>query len=174
MITFTNITRNAGGTWTFSWDSTGADFYRVVLSGVEIARITTTTYTWGLQTSSLFPPALEVAEEDEQTLTEKFQPYLLLQWYGEPEVQQYLVQQLVGSDWQTVKTLQEVGSWVYSYRSPTLPDETTCNYRVIAEDRLGNQSDPREFLRYVVRPPDPPDGKVRAVYESGNITILPV
>lgn len=172
MIQFITITRNAGGTWTFTWSSTGANFYRVILWGVELARVSETTYTYGMQTTSPFPPPLEVVSEQEEALTELYQPYLLMQWYGEPNVQQYLIQKQVGATWQTVKTLQEVGSWLYSYQTPPLPDDTTHTYRVIAEDKVGNQSVPKIFSRHVVCPLAPPDGKVKAIYEAGNLTIL--
>jgi hypothetical protein len=171
MIPITSITPNAGGGWSFTWPSQGASFYRIVLWGVELDTTTFTTWTYNGSEYGSFPPPLEIAYEDQEVLSEEFLPYLIIQWYGESQVSYYLVQQLISGTWQTITQVVESGQWVYSFQSPTLTDEQTYSYQVIAVDSVGNQSTPQQYVRYVVCPPLPPDGSISVGYGSGNIII---
>lgn len=172
LIPITNIVLNADGTWTFTWANVGAAFYRVVLWGIQIARLNGTTYTWTGREYSTYPPPLEIAFQDQKVISETYLPYLIIQWYGDPSAQGYLVQQKSGNNWTTISTPQEVGSWVYTYQTVILKDENTYVYRVIALDQYGNQSTPRQYIRYVVCPPALAETSFKVQYNNPNVQIV--
>lgn len=167
------ITQNATRSWTFTWADTGALSYRVVLSGVQLAVVTTPTYTWNGTSFLTFPPPLEITDQDTPVLSEQFQPYLIIQWYGESQAKGYTIQQSVdsGVSYNTIAVFQESGSWVYTWQTPTLKDESTYLYRVIAVDFFGNESPARHYQIYVVTPPGSPDALVKIDYTNPNIIV---
>lgn len=164
--------KNADQSWTFSWTDTGASFYQIVLSGKEIAVVVGLTWTYQSIGFQSYPPPIEIAQENQLALSEAYKPYVLIQWYRE-DCSYYKVQKNTADGWITVSTLQESGSWVYSYVSQTLEDETTHEFRVIAVDETAGESEPRLYRISMVRPPDSPDGKIDVTYGSG-ITSLTV
>jgi hypothetical protein len=171
MIQFTSIVKQSSGSWLFSWNSTGATTYRVVLYGQQIATTTTNSYAWEGQGYNTFPPPLEVVDTD-FAQSELYLPFLVVQWYSEPGADSYLIQQNVAGNWITVGSQFEEGSWVYTYQTPTLIDERPYQYQVIAVDSLGNQATPRQYNVFIVTPPTPPDGQVQVTYSNPALTIL--
>lgn len=156
MIQFTSITRDSNGNWSFTWPSTGASYYRVVLYGMQQAKTALTTWTYSSAAFRDFPPPIEIAHENQQVLTETYKSFLTLQWYGLPACSRYLVEQYNGSSWVPITQVQETGRWVYTYQSPVLSDETFYQYRVTAVDSVGNTSTPRQYYAFMVTPPSPP------------------
>lgn len=167
-LPITSIVRNARSNWTFSWTSTGAAYYRIVLYGQLLATVTGTSYTpTGTSVSqsfSDFPPPIEVEPETTPALSELYYPCMLIQWYGIATAGYYEVQSYDGADWNTVAQITEAGDWIYSWQGSVLADETTYQYRVIAVDGLGQTSAPRGYTESIVRPPDPPDKTTVIVY----------
>jgi hypothetical protein len=166
----TTIARNADASWTFSWTPVpGAQRYRVVLWGRQLNVQQSTGYTYqGLGFLS-FPPPLEVVVSTDLALSEVHQPFMVVQWYGQA-CQGYLVEQ----GGQIVKEVVEDGSWVYTYQSPVLTDETSYTYNVLAEDAVGNLSPAVAYTQYIICPPVPPDGQVKVTYDtiSGDAIII--
>src|SRR5688500_6165334 len=97
MIQFTTIRKNADGTWTFDWTSTGADEYRIIYQGVEIDVAITNSYSCDLHGFTNEPPAIEVVEDDELALSEENTPYIIFQWYPNRNAHHYEVQKYNGS-----------------------------------------------------------------------------
>jgi hypothetical protein len=151
--------QNPDGTWTFSWTSTGAPSYNIVLNGLLLNNTAGNTYTWAGTAYQTSPPPLEIVPlvtGRELALSQRWKPYLIMQWYGEPAAAGYTVQFFSGGQWVNVITISETGQWLYTYQTPMLTDETTYQFRVFAFDQYGNQSVARTFTRYVVTPPAPP------------------
>jgi hypothetical protein len=170
-----SIVQNADKSWTFTWQPlANTTTYRVVLWGIQLALTTSTSYTWTGFEYKDFPPPLEIMSEDAGTLalTEIFQPYLVMQWYGETcsyyQVEQYLS---ASSLWNPIRQVTESGVWMYTYQTPTLLDETLYQFQVVAVDFYGNRSTPRLYTRYVVTTPFPPDSEVTLSYAAGNVVI---
>ncbi len=171
-----SVIKNAAGGWVFTWLSTGASFYRVVLWGILLSKQTTLTFTYNGQDFRTFPPPLEVVAEDTEALSEKFSPLFLVQWYGQANTLQYVVQQYnTGSGlWDTVATIKDNGSAVYSYRSPVQADQTTIQFRVFAENRVGLVSASQLYQKLIVCPPKPTDSTVQIGYTGSQISVLPL
>jgi len=177
VIPFLSIIRNADGSWVFTWPDHKAPFYRVVLLGRELAVVSVPTYTWskGGSSNADYPPALEIVLPGQQALSEIFPSYFEIQWYQEALAHDYTVQSGLGDKAQTVQTVAEEGlSWVYTYRGPSLLDETTCSYQVIAENRYGDQAPPRGYTRYMVTLPASPDGTWELLYNKPNAILQPL
>jgi len=176
-IAIQNIVKNANGSWTFIWADIGASYYRAVLWGLEQKQVNPqngfASFTWNKQEYKKFPPPIEIAFEDQQVLSELYVPYLILQWYSDPLASKYQIQQSTdnGATWTVIATLTQAGAWVYSYQTVILIDEVAYKYRVIAIDSIGNQSVARNFVRYVVCPPAPPDPKIKIAYTKPNVVI---
>lgn len=170
-VQFTSITKNADRSWRFEWSGTGT--WRVVLYGVELTTTTGNFYTWTGPGFTAFPPPVEVVPQGETSLTERFKPYVLIQWYRDDGAARYLVQRSPdgSSSWATVATVQEAGLWVYSYRSPVLDDGTHAYWQVIAESPIGNQSMARKFDALIVTPPRPVDASVEVGYSAGEVVV---
>lgn len=170
MIPITSIVHNSNKTWQFAWDDDGSVFWRVILWGRELAKVTTPTYTWRGQEYITLPPPLEIATENSLVLSEQYIPYTILQWYSE-ECSEYLVQKSDDgvTGWTTIQRIQELGQWLNSYKTITQTDETTYYYRVLAVDSLGNQSPARQYTRYVVCPPRNPDATITIGYSGPSV-----
>ena len=172
MIAIQSIILNSDGSWTFSWNSDGSTNYVVTLWGTVLQTGSSLTYTWsGSQEYISFPPPLEISSTNNPyVLSNDYTPFLVLQWYGEG-VDHYDIQQYDGTVWNTIQTFQDTGSWIFTYITSVLTDQMTYLFQVIAVDSVGNQSTPRQYQRYVVCPPVPPDGDVVISYTNPNVVI---
>ena len=166
-LPFTVITQLADGLWKFDWASTGAASYRVAQSG-RLASVEPTN-TYSTESYSPDPPAIEVAAFTNLCLSEAHQSRLYLQWYRVASADTYKVQKADGSAWVTEAILPASAEPVNTYITPDLESGVTHTYRVIAVNETGGESDPLEFIRFVVTPPEPPD--VDVSYASGDITV---
>jgi hypothetical protein len=172
-IPIQSIVLQANGAWSFAWANTGQTFSRVVLWGSQVANTgSSNTYIWAGQGYGNYPPPLEIAYENQQVLTEIYNPVLALQWYGLPTVNYYLVQYLNGSVWTQFAQVLETGQWIYTINTPALPDESTYQFRVIAVDSVGNQSAPLGYEVYTVTCPTPVDSSINIVYGPPNTVIV--
>ena len=172
-IAITSITVNRLGNWTFSWVFLPLTTYRVVLYGTQLATSNVATYIYTGNDYPNFPPPIEVTIAPDLALSEQFSPLMYIQFYGEPAVDHYDIEQSLdgGSTWNLIDTFQELGSWIYTYIASVQVDETIYNYRVTAVDSIGNGSEPQYYQRYVVTPPVPPDGGVVVGYLNPFVII---
>lgn len=168
-IPILNYVLQASGSWLVTWQNVGAAFYRVVLFGLELAKVTGTSWVYSGNYAS-FPPPLEITSGNALALSEQFPPYVIIQWYGQ-DTDFYQVSQYIASAWVPQQVFREVGLWIYTYVSGSQPDEITQQWQVSALDSLGNPSTPLSFSQYVVTPPASPDGAVSIGYNSGNLVI---
>lgn len=169
-IAIQSITLQQDGSWLYIWNTTGATFYRVILNGRQIAVTPNLFYNYQPIRALPYPPALEIMSGVTLALSERFQPYTILQWYQEV-CEYYLVQLYDGTNWNNVLTFLEEGDWIYTYVSPIFPDETTKQWRVVAVDGQGNQSPVESYTRYVVCPPADPTGNIKTTYGGGLFTV---
>lgn len=172
-IAITSITVNRLGNWTFSWAFLPLTTYRVVLYGTLLATSSVATYTYTGNDYPNFPPPIEVTISPDLALSELFSPLMYLQWYGEPAVDHYDIEQSLdsGVTWNLIDTIQESGQWIYTYQTTVQVDEQTYFYQVTAVDSIGNRSEPQQYLRYTVTPPVPPDGSIVVGYLNPFVII---
>ena len=172
-IPITSITVNRQGNWTFNWSFVPLTTYRVVLYGTQLITGIFASYTFTGQGYSSFPPPIEVTIAPDLALSELFTPLMYIQFYGDPAVDHYDIQQSFdgGATWITIDSFQESGQWIYSYLTGIQTDEQTFIYQVVAVDTIGNTSTPRMYVRYCVTPPAPPDGNVVVGYLNPFVII---
>lgn len=163
-VAFTAITRNADGTWTFTWAGTGP--FRVVERGSLLDIVTASPYR---SRPSTTPPALEIVLEDEVALSEQYPPRVRIQWYQDPEASSYTVERDTGSGYATAKSISEEGKPVSEYTTPKGADGDEILLRVKAVGEFGDVSTAVEYEGKIVTLPLPPD--VETNYASGNITV---
>lgn len=168
-ITFTDVRQTSDRSWVFTWADTGADVYRVVLFGVLVGTTSRLTWVWDGNGFLNSPPPLEVVEDGELALSELYPPYLAVQWYQEPGAESYTVEEYRSSSWAEVASIDEQGTWVYSYVTQTLTDGYLEKLRVTAYDDLGNPSAPEGFTMTVLTAPPVPS--VTVSYSGGNAVI---
>lgn len=170
-VNFDSILKNADGSWSFAWSGTGP--WKVVLYGeVLSASQTDSAYRWVGGEFSDFPPPIEVVLDTELAISERFKPYVVIQWYDE-DADRYIVQSSPDgiASWTDVMSFRDDGSWVYTYRSQILLDGRTYYWRVVAESSVGNQSVARKYRVTSVTPPQPVDSKIQINYTSGNVVV---
>lgn len=172
MIPFTSIQRDSQDQWVFTWASTGAAYYRVILHGVQVDRVTDPTYTYGFDDYDEYPPPLEVVEEDDLALSEQHVPFLVMQWYR-VDCAQYMIEEWDDPDWVERYYVAETGAAVYTLATPALPDGTFGVYRVIPMGTLEDEGEELEYNITVVCPPPDPTPELLFAYDggSGDLTI---
>jgi len=140
--------------WLFQWPSTGDPYYRIVLQGQEIARVFDATngmqsYIYNGSNFVINPPPLEVMPSSAGLAPSEInQPYLQIQWYGDPQASSYQVQE----NSQTLFQIAEVGAEVYTWITPVLADGQTHSYQVYSYNIIGQQSPALNFDVEVVTP----------------------
>lgn len=170
MIQFTSISKDVNGNWTFTWASTGAPSYRVVLNGTQLAVTASTSYTTAIPGYPKFPPPIEVVPSGQLADTEVYRQPAKLQWYSSPGAVSFVVQQLVGSTWVNAATVSAVG-WLNAYDLPILGDDGVYSYRVMAVSAVGDLSAPLNFTVEVAKTPRPPDGTLGFAYTSDSVVV---
>ena len=162
-VPIVSVAQNADLSWTFSWTAVaGVSHYRIILWGRETDRTTVTTYTYPGNDYQFNPPPLEIVAGDAKTLSELYRPFAQLQWYDET-CRVFNVYQFDGTNWNLVRSLPE-GGWVYTFDTGTLVDETSYQFGVTAQDRIGQESGREEYDFLIVCPPVPPDGTIVLSY----------
>lgn len=141
--------------WEFSWDATGASYYRIVLYGQEIERVTGAGYVHQAPGWERFAPFIEVVEEEEQALSEQNLSFLIIQWYDNRDDSAYYeVSEYVDGEWVVKHIVQDDENvWVYTIQTPNLEDETLHQFKVIAYDIEGDASGEVKFDVFTVRLP---------------------
>lgn len=176
-LPFTSITKRDDGVWVFTWDDTGADYYRVVYRGHFITKVgavgnPSTTYIHEMPGSSPYPPHIEVVEKGKKALTEQNVPFLRIQWIRVHDAVAYRIDKWNGAAWAKDQTVaQNDNAFVYSIDTPILDDVTEYQYRVRAMDLLEQFSTALEFTIFVVRPPNFLESDVDVYYTAAGTTI---
>ncbi len=166
-IAFTNITKVGSQSWRFEWAATTSP-YRVYWNGTLLDTVTALEYIIEENGYLTEPPALEVLDANDTDDAENiaYPPRLVIQWRQVSDVLSYGVREKVGATWTARATVGENNLGYYRHETPALDDITTADWRVVAIDSLGNESDPLEFDAFVVRNPDPPD--ITITYDPVN------
>jgi hypothetical protein len=167
-LTFQSIVRVVSGEWLFTWNSTGAAYYRVVLHGHEIGNTNTNSYTYNLPilVDSSEPPPIEVVEEKKLAVSELNLPYMILQWYGVVGAVSYRVYQQEGLSFVLRETFANVPQFMYTFITSLLSDEMEHKFRVVGVNVDGLESTPLTYTYKMVRPPLPV--KTSYQYESST------
>lgn len=153
------ITMQADGSWLFEWPSTGDSYYRIVLQGEELTKVTDETngiqqYVYDGPAFISYPPPLEIMPASAGLAPSEInKPFIAMQWYDVDGAVRYEVQELVSAVWTTKFFIEDVDAVLYTWRSVPLTDQTTHQYRVLAYNSIDQASDPLEFDIYVVTPP---------------------
>lgn len=166
MITFTSISKAAGGVWRYTWASTGASIYRVVLNGEVIEETTNLFYEHAIPSRNGMPPPIEVMPDNQAAVSEQNRPYMVIQWYPVPCAFYDVDIKKANGDWERLTTVAETGLWVYTVVSALLDDETIYQFRLSAVDENKQRSGYLNFSMAVVRCPDSYLGNL--AYDNGT------
>jgi hypothetical protein len=171
------ITKLINGGWLFQWPSTGDPYYRIVLQGEQIATVVDSTnsmqsYTITNPNFTSFPPPLEIMPASAGLAPSEInQPFLSVQWYGNPTAAMYQIQENIGGSWQLWFQIAEIGVTVYTWNGPILEDQTIHNYQVVAFNSLGQTAPPVPYQICVVTPPLFDDNDYEVNYASGQLVL---
>jgi hypothetical protein len=106
---------------------------------------------------------------------EMYSPRVTIQWRGIQRSDSYVVERLTGSGssavWEERRHINETGRGYYSFLSDPLEDAASHQFRVIALDYVGNESDPISFTMFMVRNPAPPVVSV-SINSSGDLEVV--
>lgn len=80
-----------------------------------------------------------------------------LRWAATAATKLYRIEKFVDAAWVTVGSRAEDGSSAYSFRSESLADDTTHEFRVVPVGDNGNDGTPATLDKKVIRHPDAPD-----------------
>ncbi len=152
------------GSWLFTW-ATGTGPVRVVLWGKQIDEVTDNFYSYkasSMWASTTTAPPLEIWPAGVPAISQKNQPYLVLQWYR-VACKVYQIQRHNGTSWVLFTTVTDsVSIPIQIFTTQVLPDEQEAQWRVIAVDVNKRTSTPVTYTANIVRPPDVPAALVLA------------
>lgn len=157
MVPDLTVERLEDGGWRLTWGA-GDPPYAVWLDGIlltdTLLDLEYEVHRPGYETQA---PALEVLSESEESESQRFPPYVVIQWRSVTGAIAYVVEEYVGGEWILVVTVMHSSlRGYYSWKSPALADGTTPTLRVKAVDLRGNAGDPLAFTFEVCRNPTPP------------------
>ena len=153
------VTAERVGTYTVKYTWSGTAPYDVWMNGEKILDQTSVEEYIAQYAGSDVPYAIEVTDADDVTDADslRFSPRLRLQWRGQADAYFYRIQRYNGSSWITKQIAEERGRGYYQFITPQETDGASVQWRVLAEDDQGNQSDAEQFTWSVVCNPDPPN-----------------
>jgi hypothetical protein len=176
-VTFANITRSGGNSYTYTWTGTGP--YDLYIDGVLYYPqdgVLPTTDTSIIITNfgdNEEPRPLEIIDTSGTDVADNINngPQGILQWRGDLNAASYIVQQKVSGTFVDIAPVREDRRGYYRYDTVALDDVTTHNWRVLPRDEHAVNGDPVEFDFFMVRNPVPK--KVEYSYDAGtgNLTI---
>lgn len=102
-------------------------------------------------------PVYEVLDDPAGVPTEAYPGYMILAWYASAGAASYRIDQFVGAAWNTLINIDDAGQGTFQYRTGTLPDGQTSQFRVVPIGLNGNAGTPAVFASLIVRHPDPPN-----------------
>lgn len=155
MIQFTDVRKLPDKSWLFTWPAS-APQYRVVLFGFELARTTSTSYTYDLDNYPLYPPPVEVVPVGELSQSELYPAFVTVQWYRGDGVDNYTVTEKQGAGpFLAAADYGGDASWAYTHATAVKADGTLVTLRVTPYNELGDAGDYLEFQETVVCQPPP-------------------
>ena len=117
------------------------------------------------------PPMIEVLDASDTglALSEQYPRYLVIQWRGRTTNSHYVVRQYNGATWDDRGVLPEDGRGYYVFATDQLDDGENHQWRVVAVDSQGNESDPINATVEMVCHPAPP--RISVGYSNPNFVI---
>lgn len=158
-MAITSFTAEAldANTWRLAWVSDLAGDVTFYLWRDGLLVLTTALGSTIVSVGAGESPVFEVFDDAGDVPADAHPRWMMLQWYGQGDTtDEYRVQQFVGAAWTDVATVRESGLSVYSWRSPTLADSTTHQFRVVPLGANGNLGTAAELVALVVGYPDVP------------------
>lgn len=149
--------------WKLAWSSTRPGPYFIYVDGVLAARTWATAAILAAEAGS----SIEVQDGDEPPVQRGYPAYALIAWWGVSGASGYRVEQYIDSSWVAQRSFEEDGRGYWIWRSASLADLQTHQFRVIAEGT--NDSTAVTFAVSMVRRPEVPD--VDYAYDAGAVTI---
>jgi len=142
--------------------------FRIWRDGVLIAQ--TYNNTHHVMVDSLDRASFEIRDDDKQGAWNV--PYKgFIWWQGNPLAERYEISWKVGLDWVLLASVYETGESLYKWDTPVLENQTEYEFRVIAIDADGNQSEPLLLNKYVVRRPQFEPWDYTYASSTGQITV---
>ncbi len=159
-----------GGTWLVTWESTDPGPFYVWVDGV--LRLTThqrRAFIYGLEDDE--PITLDVFTSAADTPATVKPARAEFTWEpSDVDTECYRIEKFNGSVWKRVWVLpHDPAVTTYRWRTDTLADDTTHQFRVMAIDVDGNESSTTALTMNMIREPDPPN--VTIVLNDGPATL---
>jgi len=147
-----------------TWSSDlGSPTYRVYRDGALVATTTTPQMAFTVDPdANLDLVILDTADAP----APKYPARWTLGWWPVPGADAYRVEEYVGAAWTLRAEVQDTGAGYYQWTTRVLEDETTHQFRVLAEGADGNRSTPRALSALMVRHPD--NTNVDYAYSAGS------
>lgn len=170
MVNPVEISPLGNGLFSLSWSSTlaSATFY-VYRDGVLILTTPATSAIVFVPVGD--SPVYEVLDDPGATPTAAFPGYMILAWYASAGSASYRIDQLIGASWTPLITIDDLGQGTFQYRTATLPDGQTSQFRVVPIGTNGNAGTPTAFASLIVRHPDPPNVTMAFNAVGATVTI---
>jgi len=153
----------------YTWSGTAP--YDVWLRGQRMAFQTTATVFVVEHYGEDVAPWIEVLDATDTDPAESLanSPRLRLQWRGQTDANLYLIQRWDGADWETKAMQREDGRGYFSHWTTAEQDGTTPQWRVIAQDVRGYESEMIAWEQLIVCNPTAP--LVDGSYAAGDLTV---
>lgn len=175
MAAFDTITRVGYRAWRYTWTDTGNGPYALYLWGRPlVAHAEGTEITLDAEDYDPHePPPLEIRDSTDvgNPVSVDYPPYLELQWRGRTTNDHYSVERWMGSAWEVVTRVAEIGRGYYRYTTPRLDDGETHRWRVVPYDPYGQSGEPVPFDVFLVCVPEPPRIALSYSNDTGALTV---
>lgn len=160
-------------TWEYDWTDAGGTADYEVYENSRLAKLpdALTTYTTEGDDPDE-PPVVEILDstDTDDAITVQFPEYATLRWHGRANTSVYVVQRYIGSTWtDQTPVIAHTGIKDYTFETGTLVDGTAEQWRVVAEDLNGTESEVVSFTWTHRCCPAPPD--IALSISAGTLTI---
>jgi hypothetical protein len=144
-------TWQGGDEWLLVWTAGSGGSWDVFVDGVQVLTVLEPTARVHMDDGA----TVDVVETGDEP-NEAYPRRITLAWWGIEDAAEYQIEEYVSAVWTWRQTLQDAGQGAFSWVSRVLEDETEHQFRIIALDAAGNESDPETLVFSMVRIPDPP------------------
>lgn len=164
--------RSDRGIWSFAWDGDSAGTFYIWLNGKLLDTVEGLSYDCSEPYHDDEPPPLEIVDDGSGTIADNdlYSPYAILQWRKVTGASSYLVEQYISGAWTFKKTIQDVDSGYYWYKTALLTDQESNQFRVSALDITGNSGTAVNFTFLITRNPAPPDVEY-TINSAGDLVV---
>lgn len=143
------------GSWRVLWSSTIQDPTFYIWRDGQLMDVTTAE-EYIFQVPAGEQLNLEVYDDESQKPVSAFPGKVVIGWYSVANTSRYIVQEYVGGEWLTRKTVNHTSAGYYSWESRFLEDSTSHQFRVVPQGVNGNAGAALTFEVFIVRFPDIP------------------